>query len=113
MHTIRLRDPWEVRSGEDGRQWVFTRKFHRPTGVELQPVQLAITVAVGITPILRLNGATLAHDSVEQTLLVYPVTNLLLPFNVLELHVSQPTDTENAIPKFGSSLILAAEMRID
>lgn len=82
MHTIRLRHPWASEPLPDGRL-VYSRKFHRPTGLDGEQVTLALQcIAPWSCSTIRLNGDALPDAAGES--LQIDVTGQLQSFNELE-----------------------------
>ncbi len=111
MHVIRLREPWEIRSGSTSGQWIFGRKFHRPTGSESDAIQLVITLSETRELSVELNGTCVDTQAGELDVVHLPVDKNLLAFNLLELQVTTSSELEFK-PEFGKKLVLAVELHI-
>lgn len=142
MHRIRLREPWSACLTEDATAVVYSRKFHKPTGIEGQSVTLQISLTPKIlTPASAASCKELVTVSVNGIELLpraeatpqpssstnadhstcYPLDRLE-SFNLLEIRVARtiPTTGElgstldaTLIPPFGSFVIESAELQIE
>lgn len=111
MHVIRLREPWEIHSGTSDGQWIFRRKFHRPTGAEADSVCLHVTVS-GVSELqVVLNGKSLSQLSRHLDDYQYLLSEHLQAFNLLELSVTGAAP-ESGSPRFGTSLVHSVEIKI-
>jgi hypothetical protein len=90
MHTIRLRGRWEIEPLEGG-QVCCTRRFHRPTGLDVNSrVWLVIGDAVGQAEV-TLNGRLLGRiEGHQATPARFDITADLQPGNVLAISLASP-----------------------
>ncbi|MDX1927755.1 MAG: hypothetical protein SFV81_14630 [Pirellulaceae bacterium] len=126
MHRIRLREPWSACLTADSTAVVYSRKFHKPTGVELQSVTLQISLTPEILPpqiqqvasagsctelvMVKVNGIELlprteatpqpSTSTIAERLIHYPLGRLE-PFNLLEIRVALTIPTTGEL---GSTL---------
>ena len=88
MHVIRLREPWERESLDEG-QLRLTRRFHRPTGLDSESrVWLAVDHAAGQAQV-TLNDRGLGEIASYPARL--EVTQFLLPLNLLAITLRAPS----------------------
>jgi len=137
MHRIRLREPWTSRLNAESGAIIYARKFHKPTGVDDQPITLKIFLipqepeSPNVFVAVLVNGCELLAmaPSNEASSLGGPVDqalnfqlNHLETFNSLELRISGATALTcpsvpifgaTAIPTFGSFVIESVELQIE
>ncbi len=132
MHRIRLREPWAASLNAQSNTIIYSRKFHRPTGVDDSSLSLKIFLLppdpdhVGTLVSVQLNGRELfaqppsVADQFGQAI-VLPLSDLQA-FNSLELWITDKTGVTTqgapiprvtAIPTFGSFVIESVELQID
>ncbi len=131
MHRIRLREPWAASLNAELDTITYSRKFHKPTGLDDRSVTLQIALFPpgiqrgGALVAVHLNGCELlaeassAENPVGQNLIFR--LNKLENFNALELRVTGATtliDPSSPIshataPTFGSFVVQGVELEIE
>jgi hypothetical protein len=111
MHVIRLKEPWEVLAGLEPQVWIFSRKFHRPTGAEDCVISLVVELQEEDRLVARLNGNLITPQSQTANVIRFHIGRELLPFNNLELQVTT-RHISSAEPSFGKSVIQSVELQI-
>lgn len=132
MHRIRLKEPWIASLNAEANVVIYSRKFHKPTGVEDQSITLVVHLlpqkdgSLGEALSAYVNGVKVEPNeaSSENGLdhLHYFQLQSLALFNTLELRISRtfaltrPVVLESdvpVIPTFGSFVIESVELAIE
>lgn len=79
IHSIRLRQPWQCEQRGSGVVW--SRSFNWPAGLNRRERVWIVIDPLPTTAQISLNGQLLDHD--------LEVTQLIEPFNRLEIHVPE------------------------
>jgi hypothetical protein len=135
MHRIRLREPWKASLTDDPPAVVYTRNFHKPTGVAKQSITLCISLHTACPEPRKermaviLNSVEILAQVSESQVWKTSADNLVLlplkelePFNSLQIRITGASPTivargpdfeASVIPTFGSFVIESVELQIE
>lgn len=95
-HVIRLREPWDARPQPDGSVR-FSRRFHKPTGLEGSKVWLVVE-AVDAGAVIELNGCVLGKLPAASREARFDITAALDGVNLVEITLPAAHETPRLGP---------------